>query len=119
MGMTNDYLNLIAQAGANAIEYIALVDDQLAQIGDRVAMDGEGENPGWAVSNGIARPDKDIEFPIPENTTVRGWRGYSLAEGGTAYGGADFSAQSEEWEHFVNAGTFELKALETGVKHEA
>ena len=119
-GMSDAYLNDIGDAGAGLAAYIALIDDTDNVIGDRVNMDGEGTNPEWTGAGtgednpGTIRLSENITFPVDGGTTVKGWRAFSEAEAGIAYGGADF-VQAET---FTNAGEFVLLAAQTAIHHE-
>ena len=110
-GMADNYLNLIAQAGADKIDFIALLDDDNSVIEYQSVVwtdSGSGEDPA-----GTIRPDSDITFSVPAGTTVSGWRGYDV-ENGDEYGGADF----ETPESYNNSGKFILEADKTYIAHD-
>lgn len=112
--MNETYRNLIANAGANVITHIGLVD----QAGDELS----GGSPAYArqpvswtaAVDGFVSPTADLVFNVPANTTVAGWSGFSADMGGTPYGGEDLTQ-----EHFNGQGEFTLLAAGTGIAHDA
>jgi hypothetical protein len=112
-GMSVSYLNAIADAGANLIKYIGLVDESDEEI--------SGGSPAYArkavtwtsASGGTIRPSADLTFDIPSGKKVAGWRGYSAATNGTNYGGKDLTQET-----FAAQGQYKLLAANTGIKHE-
>lgn len=111
--MTEGYRNAIADHGASLMTHIGLVDELGTEI--------TGGSPAYArkavtwaaASAGIIRPNADLEFDIPADTTVGGWRGFSAVEGGTNYGGKALTNEA-----FANQGTYKLLSASTGIKHE-
>lgn len=115
MAMSEGYRNAIANAGADLIKYIGLVDHLGTELS---GGDYERLAVYWSsASGGIIRPwaneelNQDLEFDVPAGK-VKGWRGYSAKTGGTDYGG---EALTEET--FAAAGKYRLLGASTGVKH--
>jgi hypothetical protein len=110
--MNETYRNLVASAGAAAVTYIGLVDDD----GDELAGGAYlRQAVSWtAPSNGLVRPVSNLVFDIPAGTTVGGWRGYNALVDGTDYDGADLTA-----EVFSSSGQYTLLAAGTGIAHNA
>jgi hypothetical protein len=115
MAMSDDYLSgVLAPAGAAAITHIGLVDETGTEL--------SGGEPAYArkavtwtsPSDGLIRPNADIEFDVPASTTVGGWRGFSGSAGGTDYGGEDLTNEA-----FAAQGTYTLRADQTSIDHNA
>ena len=110
--MSEGYRNAIADHGASLITHIGLVDGTGTEL--------TGGDPAYArkavtwtsASGGTIRPDADLTFDIPEDTTVGGWRGYSASTEGTDYGGKALAQET-----YTNQGTYNLLAAETGILH--
>ena len=111
--MEEVYRNAIADHGASLITHIGLVDETGTEL--------DGGDPAYArkavtwtdASGGTIRPDADITFDIPEDTTVGGWRGYSQeAPGGTNYGGKALTQET-----FASQGEYKLLSASTGILH--
>ena len=111
--MNATYRNAIRDHGKTLVTHIGLIDDtdtELTGVYARKAVTWTNDG------DGTMRPNANIEFDIPADTTVKGWRGYSqLAPGGTDYGGANFATA----ETFANQGTLTLLAATSGVLHNA
>ena len=111
--MSEGYRNAIADHGASLITHIGLVDENGTEL--------EGGSPAYIrkavtwtdASDGTIRPNADITFDIPEDTTVGGWRGYSQeATGGTDYGGKALTQET-----FASQGEYKLLSASTGILH--
>ena len=110
--MNTTYRNAIATHGGTLITHIALVDETGTEI--------TGGDPDYArqpvtwtsASDGTIRPNADLEFNIPADTTVGGWRGFSALTDGTDYGGEDLTNEA-----FANQGTYTLIGAQTGILH--
>lgn len=112
MAMLTAYFNAVADAGADLITHIGLVDETGTEIsGGSYAR----KAVTWgSASGGTIRPSADLTFDIPASTTVGGWRGFSALSGGTNYGGANLTNES-----FASAGQYILDSATTGINHEA
>jgi hypothetical protein len=111
--MNAAYLNEIRAAGAAAITHIGLTDNGVELAGGSPAYARQPVT--WATpSDGLMRPNADLDFNIPGGATVDGWQGYSAATGGTAYGVVPLTAES-----YAGQGTYKLLAASTGVNHQA
>ena len=113
--MNAAYRNAIRDHGKTLITHIGLIDDT-----DTELTDGSPAYARKAVTwaddgDGVMRPNANIEFDIPADTTVKGWRGYSALTDGTDYDGANFAAT----ETFASQGTLTLLAATSGVLHNA
>jgi hypothetical protein len=110
MAMSVGYRNAIADAGADLITHIGLVDDEGTELsGGSYAR----KAVTWtAASGGTIRPTADLTFDVPAGATVAGWRGFSASTGGTNYGGADLTEET-----FAAAGQYKLLAVSTGILH--
>jgi len=114
MGMTQNYRNALASAGAALITHIGLVDDQGKEL--------TGGSPAYARQpvqwkapiDGMNRPAADLLFNIGPGSVVAGWRGFSASASGTNYGGEDLLV-----EPFVGQGEYKLLASKTGIAHRA
>ena len=116
--MSDGYRNAIANHGASLITHIGLVDENGTEL--------EGGSPAYirkavtwteapASGTGVIRPNADITFDIPEDTTVGGWRGYSQeATGGTNYGGKALTQET-----FASQGEYKLLSASTGILHSS
>ena len=114
--MNAAYRNAIRDHGKTLVTHIGLIDDTDTELTDgspayaRKAVTWEDDG------DGVMRPNANIEFDIPADTTVKGWRGYDQLEaGGTDYGGANFATT----ETFASQGTLTLIAATSGVLHNA
>lgn len=107
--MNTAYLNFLATAAAAEITHIGLVDSDGNEVGDA------RKSVTWTTpSNGLIRPNADLEFTMTSGDDVAGWRGYDAETSGTDYEGADLTAVS-----FSNDGTYTLTAASTGIQHSA
>lgn len=112
--MNAAYFNGLRTAGGTLITHIGLVDDGGAEV--------TGGDPAYARQSvtwesdgdGVMRPDGNLTFNVPADTTVAEWRGYSASTSGTDYGGADLSEQA-----FATQGTYTLLAASTSITHQA
>ncbi len=104
MAVTSEHRNWVADAVANAIEEVYLVDDADEQIGDAqpATFTGAGDR---------AELSESIDFSIPADTTVKGWR---ASGDDTDFGGFDF----DEPETFSNEGIATLEAGDTYFSYE-
>ena len=106
MSMNTEYLNTIAQAGADNIDFIGVVDD----LGEVI----EYQSVTWSSPvDGQINLASNISFNIPADTTVTGWRGFDDSTGTTEYGGADFDTV----ETFSNSGELILESEGTYIDH--
>lgn len=112
MAMLTAYFNGIADAGADLITHIGLVNGSGTELsGGSYAR----KAVTWtSASGGTIRPTADLTFDIPAGATVAGWRGFSALTGGTNYGGASLTSES-----FASAGQYILDSATTGINHEA
>lgn len=112
MPMNTTYLNAIAEAGADLVTHIGLVDDTATELtGGTYAR----QAVTWtAASNGDISPTGNLTFNVPAGASVAGWRGYSASSAGTDYGGAALTQ-----EDFSAAGTYTLLASSTAIDHDA
>jgi hypothetical protein len=112
MPMAENYLNLTADAGADAITHIGLVN------GSGTELDGGSyarKAVTWtAATGGLVRPDADLVFDVPAGATVAGWRGFSADTSGTNYGGHTLTSVGP----YASAGTYTLTASATGIDHD-
>ena len=110
--METVYLNGIADHGASLITHIGLVDETGTELtgGDPAY---ERQAVTWTdASGGTIRPNADLTFNVPENTTVGGWRGYSALTAGTNYGGKALTDET-----FAKQGEYKLLSASTGILH--
>lgn len=111
MAMSDGYRNAIATHGGTLIKYIGLVN------ASGVEISGGGyarKAVTWTTAaDGTIRPNADLVFDVPAETTVAGWRGFSAATSGTNYGGADLTSET-----FAGAGQYKLLAANTGILHK-
>lgn len=108
MAMSTAFLNATADAGGNLITHIALFDDEGAELtGGSYAR----QAVTWtSATNGLIRPDADLEFSVPSGATVAEWRGFNQSSTGIDYGGASLTPQE-----FATAGTYTLLSASTGI----
>lgn len=112
--MNTTFLNALATEADTLITHIGLVDDQGTEL--------TGGSPAYAriavtwtaPSNGLIRPDADLEFDVPASSNVAGWRGYSASTSGTDYGGEALTQ-----EDYANQGTYTLLAASTAIDIDA
>ena len=110
--MEEVYRNAIADHGASLITHIGLVDELGTEL--------TGGDPAYArqavtwtsASGGTIRPNADLTFDVPADTTVAGWRGYSALTEGTNYGGKALTNET-----FASQGEYKLLAASTGILH--
>ena len=110
--MEEVYRNAIADHGASLITHIGLVDETGTEL--------TGGDPAYArqavtwtsASGGTIRPDADLTFDVPADTTVGGWRGYSALTEGTDYGGKALTQET-----FASQGEYKLLSASTGILH--
>jgi len=110
--MEEVYRNAIADHGASLITHIGLVDETGTELtgGDPAY---ERQAVTWTdASDGTIRPDADLTFDVPADTTVGGWRGYSAESEGTDYGGKALTQET-----FASQGEYKLLADSTGILH--
>lgn len=107
------YLNEIANAGADYINYISLVDSDGNEVSDRQSV--TWDKPPSDESLGVISLNSDIIFSINAGDEVKGWRGWNddsttvEAVGDTIF---------DDPEQYINDGEFTLKADETKIVHE-
>lgn len=111
--MNTAFLNALAAEGASLITHIALFDSGSEITGGSPAYARQAVT--WtAPSNGLIRPDADLEFDIPAGATVDEWRGFTALTAGTDYGGAALTAEA-----YAGQGTYTLLAAGTGIDVDA
>lgn len=112
MAMSTAYLNGTANAGADLITHLGLVDE----TGTEISGGTYARQPvTWTeADDGLIRPTVDKVFSIPSGATVAGWRGYDALTNGTDYGGDPLPAQP-----FASNGTYTLLAAATAIDHDA
>jgi hypothetical protein len=112
MAMSNDYLNLIRDAGQAAITHIGLVNAAGTELSGggyaRLAVTWVDDG------NGVSRPNGNLVFTTESGDEVAGWRGFSASSGGTNYGGGTLATVT-----FSNPGTYTLLAASTSISHTA
>jgi len=110
--MSDGYRNAIADHGASLISHIGLIDELGTEL--------TGGDPAYArqavtwtsASDGTIRPNADLTFDVPADTTVAGWRGYSALTEGTNYGGKALTNET-----FASQGEYKLLSASTGILH--
>jgi hypothetical protein len=111
MSATAALLNALETEIDTLITHVGLVDETGTELtgGDpayaRQAVTWEDDG------DGVIRPDASLDFDIPEDTTVAGWRGYSASAAGTDYGGEDLSPET-----FISQGSYRLLASQTAIR---
>ena len=108
--MNYNYINEIANHGANLIKYIGLVDESGQEIEGSVY---QRQPVLWSeAEEGIIRLESDLIFQIAAGTTVAGWRGYGQLEGGVNYIGGNLDK-----EYYDNEGRYKIDAKSTYISH--
>lgn len=110
--MGRAYLAVLAEAGAQAVRYLGLVDEAGRELTGGVPAYAR-QATVWQISrDGLLQPAEDLIFQVPAGYTVAGWRGFDAPTAGTNYGGADLTPEA-----FAGQGQYRLLAEQTGIQH--
>jgi len=110
-GMTAAFHNALRTHAISIAGFVGLVDETGTELtGGSPAYSRLEETWVTTGGDGIMNLANNRVFNVPANTTVGGWRAYSLVSGGVNYGGKDLVN-----EEFTAQGTYTLLAAQTSI----
>jgi len=108
-----EYQNYIANAGADYVGYISLVDSSGNEVTNRQAVTWD-RPPADEVAGTISL-QSDMVFTVPAGEEIKGWRGWQTDTSTTELVGEDIFTEVEK---YINEGEFTLLAEDTKIVHE-